>query len=65
MKKIIQYKLIFEDRSDEFELEINRAIKLGWQPLGGVCHTTGGYFQGMVKYEIYKQTAGNDGYVEL
>lgn len=54
MKKIIEYHIV--ENSNTFQLSkiVNKLIKNGWQPYGGVSFTgqpEGHYIQAMVKYE--------------
>lgn len=58
--KIVAYKVLKNELHADLTVEVNKAIKEGWQPLGGVSHcpTTGirtsnayDYIQAMVKYE--------------
>lgn len=49
----MKYRIIGAKSPAELEREVNKAIKLGWKPIGGVCSDTafdcGDYlFQGMV-----------------
>lgn len=34
---MIYYKIIEAASSVELERDVNKAIKLGWKPIGGVC----------------------------
>ena len=62
--KIIEYIVISANDNDALAEKVNDSIKLGWQPLGGLCFQREGaddgdlysgvewYFQqSMVKYE--------------
>jgi len=51
MRKIVEYKLANMSVGEDFETKINRWIEKGWQPLGGIFHTSNGFYQVMVKYE--------------
>lgn len=49
----MKYKIIEESYTVDLEREVNKAIKQGWKPIGGVCCDTaygsGSYFyQAMV-----------------
>lgn len=58
-KKIVDYKIIIPcvDSLDEFNARVREEIKIGWEPMGGVCaaklrgdgEVT--LFQAMVRYE--------------
>jgi hypothetical protein len=55
MKKIVKYVIIETHSARDLRVEVNEAIKNGWQPLGGVSVSTDGsytaYIQAMVKYD--------------
>ena len=58
MKKIIEYTTIWINGDDEgMGPKVNRSIKEGWQPFGGISHLwdeedqTYSYCQALVKYE--------------
>jgi hypothetical protein len=54
MRKIIAYGAIVEEQGilGRFVEEINKAIKNGWEPFGGISvHENSVYAQTMVKYE--------------
>jgi hypothetical protein len=33
----------------EIEAKVNDLIKEGWKPQGGICYSSGHYFQAMIK----------------
>lgn len=51
--KIVKYSLVEENSLDSFNAEINKYIKIGWQPFGSVVMPGNGYamIQVMVRYE--------------
>lgn len=56
MNKIIEYQILGTEKFSELVKEVNKAIKKGWQPLGGVSidnfmSQVGIPVQAMVKYE--------------
>ncbi len=53
MKKIIEYKIVWDRDDDRLIKKVNKEIKEGWQPQGGITYDTqyGIYLQVMVKYE--------------
>jgi hypothetical protein len=53
MKKIIEYNVIEANHLFKLGMLVNKLIKNGWQPLGGVSYTdqpSWNYIQAMVKY---------------
>ena len=52
-RKVVEYKVVADSSMlSLFEKEINKMIKEGWQPLGGMTRDSGTtFFQAMVKYE--------------
>lgn len=53
MQKILEYKIVYASNSQFLEEEVNKAIKEGWQPLGGAFIEGGvtySYNQVVVKY---------------
>lgn len=48
-RKVVDYKLI--SAVTGFEDQVKKAIKEGWQPLGGVAEYMATFSQAMVKYE--------------
>ncbi len=51
-----EYKIIENINSNAFTFEVNKYIRLGWQPLGGVCvvNRSDGYkyIQTMIREEV-------------
>lgn len=37
MSRIVEYKILTNTYSDMLAIDVNDAIKEGWQPAGGVC----------------------------
>ena len=46
---INEYRIIEHYNLMEFTLTINSLLKEGWRPQGGVCKTSGNYYQAMVR----------------
>lgn len=57
MKQIIEYNILIDESYGDLTSMVNDFIKLGWQPLGGVCvrDMVGSlptvFCQAIVKYE--------------
>jgi hypothetical protein len=51
MPKISEYLVVSVSSVKELQQAIEVHMKEGWQPLGGVSISTGGYAQALVKYE--------------
>lgn len=54
MKRIIDYTILDSDSRTSLESQVIKAIKNGWQPLGGVAYTgqpSWKYVQAVVRYE--------------
>lgn len=50
--KIIDYKIIRSSYQDLLEEEVNKSIKEGWQPFGGVSHTNTASVQTSAPYNL-------------
>ena len=52
-QKITEYRTLGDEVPSKLDEEVNKGIKEGWQPLGGVCidSKSGVLLQAMVKYE--------------
>lgn len=50
-KEIYNYSTSYIGGKISFDLAINKLIKQGWQPLGGVAVSQGYIYQTMVKYQ--------------
>ena len=52
-KTIKEYRIVSESSSYNLSKTVNKYIKKGWEPVGGVCNTQGHFFdffyQAMVK----------------
>ena len=46
----MKYKIIEETYSVDLEKEVNKAIKQGWTPIGGVCSDSA-YGSGITMYQ--------------
>lgn len=52
MKKIIEYMTVITENHDHnHDMHINKLLRLGWQPLGGLCYDHRYFIQVMVKYD--------------
>lgn len=48
----MEYDIIKRDWREQLIEAVNKAIKAGWKPIGGVCsncNASGGYLQAMIK----------------
>lgn len=48
--KITNYFVVHTEFLSDLKLQVISWMNQGWQPLGGVSVTRGGYYQAMVKY---------------
>jgi hypothetical protein len=55
MHKIIEYRIIAEEKYDDFVIQINEAIKLGWQPYFAPFLEDGYKTGDTVKVTLYHQ----------
>ena len=46
----MKYKIIEESYTLDLEREVNKAIKQGWKPIGGICSDTA-YGSGTTMYQ--------------
>ena len=51
MKKVIRYEIVYGNSEQAFIEQINRMIKEGWQPIGGVSVN----FQARTEQPVYHQ----------
>ena len=53
MKKIIEYRICYDNFYESLAEEVNKLLAKGWQPFGGICVDSLGVrvLQAMVKYE--------------
>lgn len=46
----MEYKIVTKSSVNDIEKAVNELIKAGWEPIGGVAYSPGGYYyQAMIK----------------
>jgi hypothetical protein len=51
-KQIIEYKILISPSFYSLQDDVNKGIRNGWQPIGGVCGSLNhNYIQAVVKYK--------------